>query len=89
MLSINKKRSYTGIIWHDYIKSVQNLEKCVFNFFCWVRNFGRLNNHIQYSKNKIEIEWVWFCKVSKHIGRLIVKLKAIKYKKNSFRYLFS
>ena len=34
-------------------------------------------------------ECVWLCGVSKRIGRLVVRLKAIKYKEDSFYYLSS
>ena len=44
---------------------------------------------MQNNRNEIEIEWVWLFGVSKHIGRFIVKLKAIKYKENFFYYLSS
>ena len=35
---------------------MQNLEKYVIDFFYWVRNLGRSDDHMQYSKNKIIIE---------------------------------
>ena len=35
------------------------------------------------------IEWIWLWRVLKCMGILIVKLKAIKYKKDSFCYLSS
>ena len=38
-------------------------------------------------KDRIEVECVWFCGVSKCIGKLVVRLKAIGYKKDSFCYL--
>ena len=42
---------------------------------------------MQYDKNKIKAKWVLFCGVSKYIDRLVVRLKAIEYKKDSFCYL--
>lgn len=34
MLSINEKKLYAGVRWQDYVKSVQNVEKCTIDFFC-------------------------------------------------------
>ena len=54
-----------------------------------MKNLSRLNDYMQYSKNKIKIECIWFCKVLKCMDRFVAKLKAIKYKKDSFCNLFS
>ena len=32
--------------------------------------------------------WVLLCRVSKRMGRFVIRLKAIKYKEDSFCYLF-
>ena len=88
MLNVNKKRSYTKVIWYNYIKDMQNLEKYTIDFFYWVGNLGRPDNHIQHDKNEIKIEWIWFYGVSKRMDRLVVKLKAIKYKIDIACYLF-
>ena len=87
MLSVNRKKLCAKIMWHDYVKGEQNLEKCIIDLFYWVKNLGKLDDHIKCSKDGIDIEWIWFYGVSKHIGRLVVKLKAIKYKKDFFCYL--
>ena len=44
---------------------------------------------MQCNKNKIKVKYVWLCKVSKYIDRLIVKLKTIEYNEDSFYYLSS
>ena len=36
MFNVDKKRLRVGIMWRDYIKSVQNLEKYAINFSCWI-----------------------------------------------------
>ena len=38
-------------------------------------------------KYKIKDVWKWFYGILKRLGRLIVKLKVIKYKKDLFYYL--
>ena len=43
-------------------------------------------NHIY--KNRIKDKKIKFYRVSKHIEKIIIKLKAIKYKKDFFYYLF-
>ena len=67
---------------------MQNLESYAINFFYWIKYLGKSDDYMLYSKNKIKVEWVWLYKVSKHISRLVVRLKAIKYKKDFFCYLF-
>ena len=89
MFSINGKKSSARVMWRDYVKSVQNLERYIINFFYWVRNLGKLDNYVQYSRNKIEVKWVWLFGVLKYISRLVVRLKTIKYNENSFCYLSS
>ena len=42
---------------------------------------------MQYIRHEIKVEWVWLCKISKYISRLIIKLKTIKYKEDFFCYL--
>ena len=39
------------------------------------------------STNKIEINWIWFYKILKYIGKFVVNLKTINYKKYFFYYL--
>ena len=58
-------------------------------FLLSFRNLSRLDDHIQYGRNGIEIKWLWLCGVLKCIGRFKIRLKAIEYKKNFFFYLSS
>ena len=68
---------------------MQNLERCIINFFNWTKNLDKPDDHIWHDKNEIKIEYIWFYKVSKYMCSLIIILKAIKYKKNFFYYLSS
>ena len=63
---------------------MQNLERYAIDISCWVRNLGSRDDHMQCGKNRIKREWIWFYGVSKRMGRLVVRLKAIKYNENSF-----
>ena len=42
-----------------------------------------------YDKNKPEVEWVFILWNLKYMGKLVIKLKAIKYKEDFFSYLSS
>ena len=49
MLKLNKKKLHDKIIWYNYIKSVQNLEKCTINFSYWVEiQIVESKNHVLY-----------------------------------------
>ena len=41
---------------------------------------------MQYGISEIKVEWIWLYGVLKYISRLVVRLKVIKYKENSFCY---
>ena len=57
-------------------------------FYIEFRNLDKVDDYMQCKKNKIKVEWIWFCGVSKYMNRFIVRLKAIKYKEDFFYYLF-
>ena len=79
MLSVNKKRSDTGVTQRDYIKSVWNLERCAIDFLVEFKNLGRPDDYVERKRDEIKVEWVWLCRVLEHMGRFVVRLKAIKY----------
>ena len=89
MLSVNGRRSRARVTWPGCVKGVRNLERCANDFSCWLRNLGRPDDHVRRGRNGIEVEWVWLCGVSKRMGRLVVRLKAIEYKEDFFCYLSS
>ena len=94
MLSVNGRRSRAGVTWRDYVKGVQNLERCAINFSRWVGILaGRLGGQVLQESRATwggnEVEWVWLCGVLKRMGRLVVRLKAIKYKEDFSCYLSS
>ena len=65
---------------------MQNLEKYAINFFWWVGiQVLEPGNYVLWGW-KVD-KYVWIYGVSKCMGKLIVKLKAIKYKKDSSCYL--
>ena len=33
IFSVNGRKLYAEVMWRDYVKSMQNLEKCVIDFF--------------------------------------------------------
>ena len=66
---------------------MQNLKKYAINFFFRVKNLNRLDDNIWHNRNEIKVECIWFCKISKYMDRLVIKLKTIKYKKDFFYYL--
>ena len=88
MLSINEKRSCVGVTWRGYVKGIQNLERCATNFSCWIEiQVVEPGDHVLY-KWKVD-KCLWLCRVLKHMGKLVVRLKAIEYKENFFYYLSS
>ena len=56
MLSVNGKKLYIKIIWNDYIKDIQNLEKYIIDLFYLTKNLNKPNDHMWYNKNEIEIK---------------------------------
>ena len=56
MLSVDGERLCAGFISCNYIKRVQNLEKYVIDFSCWVKNLGSPDDHVQHGKNKKKVE---------------------------------
>ena len=57
MLSINRIKSHTQVIWHDYVKSMENLESYIIDLFFQIENLGGDLIIMYYVNiNKIEVE---------------------------------
>ena len=90
IFSVNGKRSRIGITWYDYVKNKQKPEKiCNWLFMLNKKSGQRPDNYVLYGRDRLKVEWEWFYAVSKCMGIFKVRLKAIKYKENSFYYFFS
>ena len=75
-------------MWHDYVKNIQNIERWVIDFFYWVSiQMIEPRNHVL-CRWKID-KSVWLYGVTKRIDRLVVGLKAIKYRRISFAIYLS
>ena len=53
-----------------------------------MKNLEIIYYKIYIYRNKFENKKIWFYGISKYINRIIVRLKVIKYRKDSFYYLF-
>ena len=58
-------------------------------FFVKLKNLGQSDDHMQRGRKEIEVGWVCLYGILKYMGRFVVKLKVIKYKKDFFYYLSS